>query len=101
MEASLSGSLRDLTRKIGLLAAQRDDARRESEALRQQVEDLRHDLRLMQEELHKRDLDIEYLRLSHKLADTPEALANARKTVKQMIADVDRVIVMLRDDVAI
>lgn len=98
MESPLRNELEKLSVLVETLAAQRNEARRELKAAREALEDLRRELSLAKEGIHKRDLDIEYLTLSHKLADTPQALAEARATVRRMIAGVERAMALLRDD---
>lgn len=98
MEISLSQSLASLEPKIKALAVQRDNAlellresRREADRLRNEVEDLRRRLQQSQ-------IEAEYLSLSHKLAEGPQALADARGTVRKMLARVEKAIRLLEED---
>lgn len=98
MESSVSVELQALAGKITMLAAQRDEALSALKKAREEISDLETELELTREELHKKTLDVEFLSVSHKLADTPEKLAEARKTVRRMIAGVDKAIALLKED---
>lgn len=79
---------------IARLKALRD----ENAQLRARVEDLGTRLAEATAERDKALKDVEYLTLSHRLADTPEALVNARREVARLIRVVDRCITLLKDD---
>lgn len=98
MESSVLTEMQELRHKIALLAAQRNDALQSLAKAQEEIGDLKAELELTKEELHKKNLDVEYLSVSHKLADTPEALAEARKTVRRMISGVDKALALLRND---
>ena len=101
MESSISKELLTMARNIRVLAAQRDEAERNLKQALEEIADLKKELESAKEEIHKKDLDIEFLSLSHKLADNPTALAEARTTVKRLIARVDNAITLLNDDARI
>lgn len=101
METSVSEELRALSAKITMLAAQRDEALGALAKAREEISDLETELELTREELKKKALDVEFLTVSHKLADTPQALADARKVVRRMIAGVDKAIALLKEDARI
>lgn len=101
METSLSKELQDLSRKIGILAAQRDEAQGELKRAREEISDLQRRLAEKEAELHKSNLDVEFLTLSHKLADSPQKLAEARATVRRMLAGVEKAISLLKEDAGI
>lgn len=94
----MPNELTGLAVKIGRLAAQRDEALKRLRKAEEETADLRRELAAMREELHRKELDVEYLSLSHKLADTPQALAEARKTVRRMLAGVERALALLKED---
>lgn len=96
--STVSEELQQISRQIETLAAQRDEARKALKMALERAADLEAELELSREELHKQELDVEFLSLSHKLADTPQKLAEARATVRRMIAGVDRAIALLKDD---
>lgn len=101
METSVTLELQEITRKIEALAVQRDDAEKALRLAREEISDLQLELELTREELHKKTLDVEFLTVSHKLADTPGALADARASVKRMLGRVDKALALLRDDARI
>lgn len=101
MESSVPLELRQLSSKIELLAAQRDEAVEALRESREEAEDLKRRLKAMQEELHSKTLDVEYLTVSHKLADNPEALAQARAKIREMIGRIDKAVAMLKEDARI
>lgn len=86
---------------IETLASQRDEALAELKKAREEITDLKRRLSEVSEELHSKNLDVEFLTLSHKLAQTPGALAEARTTVRKMIAKVDKAIALLKEDARI
>lgn len=90
-----------LTLKIEELASQRDAAIDARERAKQEIADLKRDLQQTREELHRMALDVEFLTVSRKLADTPQALVEARATVKRMLAKVDKAIELLKEDARI
>lgn len=101
MESSLTAELREMSRKIETLAAQRDEAAAALERAKSETDDLRRELAEMRQQLHARDLDIEYLTLSRRLAETPAALADARETVRHLLARVENAISLLKDDAGV
>ena len=101
MDSSVAKELQALTHKVEALAAQRDNALDRLKEANEEIADLRHQLDKALQDLHRKDLDVEFLTLSHKLADTPQALADARATVKGMIARVDKAIALLKEDARI
>lgn len=101
MESRLSEELQELYRKVGVIAAQRDEALAAGKRLERENSDLREELEATRQALAQSRTDAEYLSLSHKLADNPEALAQARTTVRKMIGRLDRAIALLKDDARI
>ena len=83
---------------IGILASQRDEARAALKLASEEIEDLKKELEQAREELHQKDLDVEFLTLSHRLAESPQSLAEARATVKRILGKVDKAIALLKDD---
>lgn len=101
METSVTEALRDLSKNIEILAAQRDEAKTALEKALEEVADLKRELEQTRNELHQKTLDVEFLSVSHKLADSPQTLADARATVRRMLSRVDKAISLLRDDARI
>lgn len=101
METSLSKELEALSGMIARLTAQRDEAQGRLREALDEITDLRRMLEDSRKELHKSKLDIEFLTLSHKLADTPQKLAEARATVRRMLAGVDKALALLKGDIGL
>lgn len=98
MDTPLSGKLVLLKSKIELLASQRDEALRRLADSEEEKKLLESEIKALKEKLHKSELDREFLQVSHKIADTPQALADARALVKGMIKRVDNAISFLMED---
>lgn len=98
MDTPLSGKLVLLKSKIELLASQRDEALRRLADSEEEKKLLESEIKALKEQLHKSELDREFLQVSHKIADTPQALADARALVKGMIKRVDNAISFLMED---
>ena len=101
MEAPKLEELRELSEKIGVLTAQRDEARALLKEAQEEVKDLQSELDSAREELRKMTLDVEYLTVSRRLADNPQSLADARATVKGLLDRVNKAIALLEDDARI
>ena len=97
----MSEEMHELARKIGILAAQRDNAVKELKRTQEALADLERELAQTREELHKKTLDVEFLTVSHKLADTPQALADTRNVIRKMIVKIDKAMAMLKEDARI
>lgn len=98
MDSSFSKELLAMAENIRALATQRDEAESSLRQVQEELADLKRELETAREEIHKKDLDIEFLTLSHKLADNPGALAEARATVRRLISRIDKAIALLNED---
>lgn len=101
LDSTATDGLQALARNIETLANQRDEALAALRKAREENADLRYEMGLMREELQRKTLDAEYLSLSHKLAEGPQALAEARATVRGLIARIDKAIALLKEDARI
>lgn len=86
--------------KVEKLALRLADQQSENESLKAEIQSLRLDLKDCREELAKAKTEIEYLSLSHNLASSPQALADARKLIGSLINKVDSAIDAIRKDPA-
>ena len=93
--------LASLQQKISILAAQRDDALQRLEDALKSNDKLREQLENSQRLLQQRNMDAEFLSVSHKLADNPQALADARTIIRKMILRVEKAIRLLKEDAAL
>lgn len=86
------------------LEARQEELRAEMESLRKrnrELEEENADLRSKEAEALKiRDkalLDVEYLSVSHHLAENPDTLIDARRIIAGLIRNIDRCIAMLKE----
>lgn len=98
MPRQLTGIIAELREKITRLAAQRDDAVRKSESLEQQLLSLTRQLDECNRSLELARMEVDFLTVSHRLADSPENLVSARRRLQRLIAKIDRCVALLRED---
>lgn len=98
MSTSPVDALNDIRRKIDSLAAQRDKAAARANDLSDEAGSLRNDLSERDKQLDKALLEVEFLSLSHRLADSPQALADARRKIKALIRKIDAAIALIKTD---
>ncbi|MBD5200892.1 MAG: hypothetical protein HDS74_06555 [Bacteroidales bacterium] len=97
MGVSLSVLTNELTEKVSILAGRYSALQAENKSLRDENAALRSDLKSTQDELKKAQLDNSFLVLSHRLAQSPEALVESRKMIAALIRDIDRCIAQLKE----
>ena len=88
----------DLRVRIAELARQRDVARRENARLRTEAETLRQELAETRSELAVARQEVDFLTVSHRLADDPDRLVSARRRLQRLIAKIDRCVALLKED---
>ncbi len=98
MARSLLEILESARRHSDVLVERLQTLSEENARLRARVADLDEQLADACEQRDRALMDVEYLTISHRLADTPEALVDARREVARMIRTVDRCITLLKDD---
>ena len=98
MPRKLTGIIAELREKVSELAAQRDLAVKESERLAEQVEKLQQQLAEKSRELNLARQEVDFLTVSHRLADSPDNLVSARRRLQRLIAKIDRCVALLRED---
>ncbi|MBO5444353.1 MAG: hypothetical protein J5995_03295 [Muribaculaceae bacterium] len=98
MPRKLTGIIAELREKITGLVAQRDRAVQESERLREEVDTLRRQLSDTSRQLELARQEVDFLTVSHRLADSPDKLVAARRRVQRLIAKIDRCVSLLRED---
>lgn len=87
----LSGKIELLCDKYVLVREERDAARAEACELREQVQALRT-------ALEQANTEIEYLRISHKIAPTRDDVLRSRILVTELVKKIDKCIARLRND---
>ncbi|MBD5370716.1 MAG: hypothetical protein HDR80_06160 [Bacteroides sp.] len=100
MQNSTADISASVLEKVRELARQRDRALTEADELRRDNDNLRRDIEELRKELHAARLDVEFLTVSHRLADNPQALADARRLMASLIRKVDAAISLVRTDPA-
>lgn len=97
MAESLLSILEKLEAREGALRAEMESLRLRNKALEQENADLRKKeaeaLRLRDEAM----LDVEYLSVSHKLAENPDSIVETRRIIAGLIRNIDRCITMLKE----
>ena len=63
-----------------------------------EVEELRDQLDECREQLREARMEIDFLTVSHRLADSPANLISARRRVQRLIAKIDRCVSLLKED---
>lgn len=97
MAESLISILEKLDDRIKRLKEQNEELRQTNERLTAENSDLIQKARKAEEARSQAILDVEYLAVSHKLADNPDTLITARRQINQLIRNIDRCIEMLKD----
>lgn len=80
-----------LVEKYSLVKEQRDRAEVQCNELQEQIDRL-------QARLQQAETEIEFLRLSHKIAPTEQDARQAREMLTAMVKKIDKCIARLRDD---
>lgn len=97
MAQSLISILRQLEVRQGELQTQMGFLRERIRELEEENADLRRKETEAYIERDKALLDVEYLSVSHKLADNPDTLADTRRIIAGLIKNIDRCIAMLKE----
>lgn len=92
---TLLESLRD---KISELDAAQAVLLSRLEKLKEENDTLRRDLAEKDRMLDKANSDIEFLTVSHRLAESPESLIATRRRIARLIRTVDNCISMIKDE---
>lgn len=98
MARPLHRTITELRSKIEQLAAQRDAALAAQAAKEQEAAALRDELEECREELRVARMEVDFLTVSHRLADSPANLISARRRVQRLIAKIDRCVALLKED---
>lgn len=90
--------LADLRVRMKELASQRDEAVLEAARLSARTESLEDQLAESRQELAAARMEIDFLTVSHRLADDPDHLISARRRLQRLIAKIDRCVSLLKED---
>ncbi len=101
MARQLSRIIKDLRQKAMALATERDQATAEMGRLKQENEALKEQLAESLHDLQTARMEVDFLTISHRLADSPENLISARRRLQRLIAKIDRCVSLLKEDAEI
>ena len=101
MARLLASIIKDLRRKTLALAAQRDQMSASLERLSRENLTLKEELEICRKELESTRMEVDFLTISHRLADSPENLISARRRLQRLIAKIDRCVSLLKEDAEI
>ncbi len=90
-----------MRRKVLALASQRDQCAPELEQLSKENLSLNDELAECRQELQTARMEVDFLTISHRLADSPDNLISARRRVQRLIAKIDRCVSLLKEDAEI
>lgn len=90
--------LADLRERMKELASQRDMAMHEAARLKILTDSLEDQLSETRRELDAARLEIDFLTVSHRLAEDSAHLVAARRRVQRLIAKIDRCVGLLKED---
>lgn len=100
MPNSPFASLAEIKQKYESLKLSREKALAENASLHEEIAQLKMDLAERDAQLSQARTDADFLALSHKLADSPEALVKARHIIGGLIKKVDAAIALVKNDPA-
>lgn len=89
--AHIGSNLKVLSDKYALACSERDEARVQCQELQEQVS-------LLKSKLQQANTEIEYLRMSHKIAPTRDDVLRSRILLTNLVKKVDKCISQLRND---
>ncbi|MCM1319341.1 MAG: hypothetical protein NC217_03045 [Muribaculaceae bacterium] len=89
--AHIGSNLKVLTDKYSLVKAERDEAMAQCRELKEQMA-------LLTAKLQQANTEIEYLRMSHKIATTQDDVLRSRILITNLVKKVDKCISQLRND---
>ena len=98
MARALHRVISELRTRIVELASQRDAAVAAQADLRREADDLREELEDCREQLRTARMEVDFLTVSHRLADSPANLISARRRLQRLIAKIDRCVSLLKED---
>lgn len=98
MALSLNSMLQDIDRKVGKLQDICDTLNSRISDLEKENADLRAQLSQSRKDLDKANTDVEFLTVSHRLADSPDTLLATRRKIARLIRHIDNCITMLKED---
>ena len=97
MAAPLNAVVKGLRSRTGLLIERYAALQQQNKELREEIDRLRYDLTQLNRDIERLREENQFPILSHRLADSPQAVADARQLVAAMIRDIDRCISRIKE----
>lgn len=97
MASNLLSDLDILESRLHELAARLSAVEERNRKLEKRNAELVRDAQEARAERDRALMDAEFLAVSHKLADSPDVLVDARRHIAQLIRNIDRCLVMLKE----
>ncbi|MCH5236692.1 MAG: hypothetical protein J1E95_02710 [Muribaculaceae bacterium] len=97
-QKTLLTSLRKLNNKIADLSALHLKMQDQIKVLEEENRSLKADLETERKNLNKALSDVEFLSVSYRLADSPESVVSARRTISRLIRTIDSCITMINEE---
>ncbi len=98
MPSSLQSTLTAIEKKISLLEQSRSQLAQRCSELERANADLESKLRETEKLLEAQRLDSQFLTVSHRLADSPDTIVEARRKISNIIRRIDKAISLATDD---
>lgn len=97
MADTLRAALEELKMRVKALTTENRRLRDLNAKLESQNSTLKELTSEAERRRQRAELDVEFLAVSHKLADTPDTLVATRRHISQMIRNIDRCLEMLKE----
>lgn len=97
MADSLLTKLEQLQKGISEITARNARLTARNSALEEENANLRRRTDEAEAARHRAELDVEYLRVSHRLAENPDSLVETRRHIAKLIRNIDRCLEMLKE----
>lgn len=98
MALPLVNTLKSVDDKIAQLADIHSRLRLQIAALEEENENLRRDLAEARAQIKIEKTNVEFLTMSHRLADSPDSIISARRRITRLIRTIDNCISMLKEE---
>lgn len=97
MADNLPAKMRQLRQAVLDLKAREGRLKARNAELSRENAELRRRAAAADEARRRTELDVEYLRVSHRLADSPDSIIEARRMIAKLIRNIDRCLEMLKE----
>lgn len=98
MAQPLLSTLSDLNEKISRLAGVQEALKTRIKELEKENETLKAELKESRDQLDKARTDVEFLTVSHRLAENPDTIIATRRRIARLIRTIDNCISMIKEE---